>query len=111
VTEAGIAEFVNEDLGALVPAMTAALASAPHMPRHLEKLNATAAEERHLFTIADIRDLPFKVFYPLAFGDDLPPLPPPLPRGVTHLWLAPTFSFRGAAGQRTGWTQSRPYDR
>lgn len=108
VTEAGTGDFVYDDLGLLVPELVTALATG-HVPRRVAKLNRTSVEERHLFLIADIRDLPFAVWHPLAFTDELPPQQPPLPAGITHLWLAPTFSYRVLLGTATGWTQARPY--
>lgn len=76
----------------------------------MDKLNRTPADERHLFVIVHMTDLPDGVMMGVSFGDALPPEDPPLPTGVTHLWLAPEFSQRVLLGTALGWAQTHPYD-
>ena len=75
-----------------------------NIQRHLVKLRRMEADERHLFLILGVYDLPFTLFGSLASGEGLPTGAPALPEGLTHLWLAPEYCWRvliGAAAVST----------
>jgi hypothetical protein len=76
----------------------------PHIARRIQKLTVSAGEERHLFIAVHWSALPFSVAYGLWTGDALPPDAPPLPSGVTHLWLA-GLGQRVLLGDAEGWQQ------
>ncbi len=83
----------------------------PHMAKHVKKLAAAEADERHLFVPVHMSALPFPVFYGLAFGTQLPREAPPSPAPVTHLWLAPSHSRRVLLYDAdNGWKQYEPYN-
>jgi hypothetical protein len=75
--------------------------------RHLAKLMRTGADERHLFLVVGVRDLPFSLFSALGFEKDLPAGAPALPDGLTHLWLAPEYGHRVLFGTPAGWVETR----
>jgi hypothetical protein len=66
--------------------------------------------ERHLFVPVHLTAFPFAIIDALIVGTSLPPTPPPLPSGLTHLWLAPSFGRRVLLGTAEGWSQHYPYD-
>lgn len=109
VTLPALAGFVDKALIGLEAALGTALA-AEHIQKRVAKLSRTAADEYHLFVFVDMRDLSFNVVEALVVGDAIPPGQPPLPSGVTHLWLAPASSKRVLLGTADGWTQAHPYD-
>jgi hypothetical protein len=79
----------------------------PHIQDHVAKLRRTQADERHLFLVVDMYDLPFSLFGALGFADALPAGVPALPQGLTHLWLAPVYGYRVLIGTSAGWTETR----
>lgn len=99
--------------GALV-GLRDALAEAlerPHLRRRVAKLlHVQDADEHHLFVAVHVSGLAFPVFDGLAFGDQLPRVPPPLPKGITDLWLAPDFGRRVLLWHSGRWSQHEPYD-
>jgi len=76
----------------------------PHLARHIQKVAASDGDERHLFITVHWSALPFSVAYGLWTGDALPPDAPPLPTGVTHLWLT-GLGQRVLLGDANGWQQ------
>ena len=100
---------VDHSLAGLRQALAEAFA-VPPMPRHLEKLTRTEADERHLFIPVHRTALPFAVADGLWAGAALPPEPPPLPAAVTHLWLAPALGRRVLLWTPRGWQERHPYD-
>lgn len=78
---------VDSGLAGVADALRGVFAE-PGMAKHLAKVARAGADEGHLFVPVHMSALPFAVLYGLSFGDELPPEPPPLPVGVTHLWLA-----------------------
>ncbi|MGV9725161.1 hypothetical protein [Nocardia beijingensis] len=82
----------------------------PHFPRHFEKLAQAEADQRHLFVPIHRSALPFDVSHNLAMTDDLPTEPPPVPKVITHLWLAPEFSRRVLLWSHEGWSSHKPFD-
>jgi hypothetical protein len=75
--------------------------------RHVAKLRRTQADERHLFLVVDLYDLPFSLFGALGFADRLPAGAPGLPAGLTHLWLAPVYGHRVLIGTPGRWAETR----
>jgi hypothetical protein len=85
--------------------------AAGHLPDHIDKLLAHPdVEERHLFLVIHESALTFELSDTLATGRTMPLEPPPLPHGVTHLWLAHHFSRRVFLGAPGGWSEHYPYD-
>ena len=78
-----------------------------HIQHHVAKLGRTQADERHLFLVVDVDDLPFSLFNALGSGDRLPAGAPALPDGLTHLWLAPVYGHRVLIGTSAGWAETR----
>jgi hypothetical protein len=78
-----------------------------NIQRHMVKLRRMEADERHLFLILGVYDLPFTLFGSLASGEGLPTGAPALPEGLTHLWLAPEYCWRVLIGAAAGWTETR----
>jgi hypothetical protein len=76
-----------------------------HIQHRVEKLRNTQADERHLFLIVDVDDLPFSLLDALGSGDRLPAGAPALPDGLTHLWLAPVYG-RVLIGTSAGWAET-----
>ena len=109
VTPSGRGGGTDRSLRGLCAALTDVF-DAAHMPRHLGKLARAEADERHLFIPLHLSALPFAVSDGLTVGDQLPPNPPPLPAGITHLWLAPQYGRRVLLWTPTGWQQHHPYD-
>ncbi len=102
--------LVDHSLSGLTDALRSALGEA-QMPRHLEKLRAhPEMGERHLYLPIHLTGLPDQLSDALIAGTNLPPEPPPLPDGLTHLWLAHHFGERVLLGTVQGWTEHRPYD-
>lgn len=79
-----------------------------NLRERLDKLLRHDADERHLFVPIHETGLPYPIFDGLAFGECLPPSPPPLPDGISHLWLAPNFSRRVVLWAPGGWQQHTP---
>jgi len=77
-----------------------------HIQDHVAKLRRTQADERHLFLIVDMYDLPYSLFGALGFSDRLPAGAPALPAGLTHLWLAPVYGHRVLIGTSAGWAET-----
>lgn len=100
---------VDDTLAGLRQSLLDAFAEPP-MPRHLAKLASAVADERHLFAFFHHSALPFAVADGLWAGECLPPEPPPLPVGVSHLWLAPAFGRRVLLWTPAGWEEHHPYD-
>ena len=78
-----------------------------NIQRHLDKLRRTKADERHLFLVLGVYDLPFSLFGALGSGERLPTGAPALPEGLTHLWLAPEYCWRVLIGTAVGWAETR----
>jgi hypothetical protein len=78
-----------------------------HIQGHVAKLMRTEADERHLFLIVGVYDLPFSLFGAVGSGDRLPAGAPTVPDGLTHLWLAPEYGHRVLIGTRAGWAETR----
>jgi hypothetical protein len=77
---------------------------------HFQKLGNANADERHLFIPLHTSALPFRISSVLMFDDALPSDSPPVPRHITHLWLAPEYSRRVLLwSQPEGWRNFLPY--
>jgi hypothetical protein len=109
VMPSGDGGAVDEELIGLRAALEAAFATG-NLAGHLAKVGRADTDERHLFLVIHRTALGFPVFYGLAFGDALPPDPPPLPGAVTHLWLAPSLGRRVLLWDGEGWSEHHPYD-
>jgi hypothetical protein len=81
--------------------------NADKIQRHMAKLARTEADERHLFLIVAVSDLPFSLFGALGFENNLPAAAPALPDGLTHVWLAPVYGYRVLIGTPAGWAETR----
>lgn len=103
--------FVDENLTNLADALKQEFDSAPHIPRHFNKLKITEADERHLFVPLHFSALPESEFLGLVCGDSLPPSRPVVPEFLTHLWLAPMYTRRVLLWDRmNGWRNFYPYE-
>jgi hypothetical protein len=111
VVPAGAGGGGDLSLAGLNAALSSALGTT-HLRDRVQKLRSTEVDvaERHLFIPLHRTALPFPVTYGLIVGTVLPPAPPPLPQGLTHLWLAPQFGKRVLLGTADGWTQHQPYE-
>lgn len=79
--------------------------------RRVRKVSSTpGVDQRHLFLILSLDAVPFGVSHGLSFGELLPQSPPPLPAGVTHLWLASGYRQRVVLWDGQIWSQHHPYD-
>jgi hypothetical protein len=74
---------------------------------HVAKLRRTKADERHLFLVVGVYDLPFSLFGALGFADTLPAGVSALPEGLTHVWLVPVYGHRVLIGSSAGWVETR----
>ena len=81
-----------------------------HMPDHLDKLLAHPADARHLALLLGWTGLPLALYDAIVFGDQLPTDPPPLPDGITHLWLIPDFGKRVLLWSPDGWAEHHVFD-
>ena len=106
VTQPSAAVCPDEPFNELDDALSAAF-EITNIQRHLTKLRRTQADERHLFLVVDMYDLPFTLFDALVFGDRLPAGAPALPDDLTHLWLAPESCRRVLIGTSAGWDETR----
>lgn len=79
------------------------------MAKHLRKVAAADADERHLCLWLHRSGLPFAVADGLWTGTTLPPQPPPLPERVTHLWLMPQLGDRVLLWTPDDWQQHHPH--
>ncbi len=88
-----VAPIVGTGLAGLASAVSAILA-AENQKRHIEKLRNCPWPERHLYIDLYEGGLPFPLEVALMDEEIKMPAgrPPRLPRGITHLWLAPRFS-------------------
>lgn len=109
VVPAGRCDMADGTLSGLREALADAF-RLPHMSKRLEKVARAEADEHHLFVLVHDSALPFAVADDLCSGTTLPPDPAPLPAGVTHLWIAPTFGRRVLLWAPDGWQQHYPYD-
>jgi hypothetical protein len=96
--------IVDHDLAGLHHELADAFA-APPFPAHFAKLLATPAEERHLYMAVHLSALSPSVLVGLTSGNALPPVAPPVPAGITHLWLMPQFGRRVLLWDTHGWRQ------
>jgi hypothetical protein len=102
--------MVDHTFAGLTEALRAIFGDA-HMPRHVDKLRAhPEVDERHLFLPVHLTGLPDHLGDAVMRADAVPPEPPPLPEGVTHLWLAHHVGERVLVGTADGWTDHHPYD-
>lgn len=88
VVPAGRGGATDSTLARLRDTLARELAS-PLMEKHVDKLLATDADERHLYLPVHLSVWPFDVADAFQWSTSLPSDPPPLPEGITHLWLAP----------------------
>lgn len=109
VTPQGSGGAVDETLTGLSDALAVAFAR-PTIAHRIDKLLADELSERHLFLAVALSGLPFSDMYGLSWSSVMPLAPPPLPAGLTHLWLAPRFSRRVLLWSPFGWTEHDPYD-
>jgi hypothetical protein len=96
----GMALWVGETLG-----------SEP-VSRRVAKLGAAGLEERHLYLIVHWSGMAFPTYCGLTFEATVPPVPPPLPDAVTHLWIDGAFRSGGVLrwAPDGGWSRHHPYD-
>jgi hypothetical protein len=101
---------VDDSLPDFAAELQTAFNAAPHIADHFAKLAREVADEHHLFIPLHDTALPFTLASGLAFGNQLPTDPPPVPPEITHLWLAPAFSSRVLLWSRVeGWRHFFPY--
>jgi hypothetical protein len=112
VVPAGSGGPVDDSLPGFAVELRAAFDAAPHIQSHFEKLaRETAADERHLLIPLHDTALSFTLTSGLAFANQLPSDPPPVPPSITHLWLAPAFSSRVLLWRQSeGWRNFFPYN-
>lgn len=111
VTPSASGGAVDEELESLT-AVLAGVFQVPSVARRISKVgSAPGVDERHLFLILSLDAVAFGTSYGLSFGSLLPNLPPPLPDGVTHLWLASGYGRRVLLWDGDVWSQHYPYDR
>jgi len=87
-----------------VSAPLEATLSSQNLVRHIDKLLRSEEEERHLFLIVGWTSLTLSAVFELLDPEQLPSIPPSVPEGITHLWLATGFGggvLRWARG--VGW--------
>jgi len=100
---------VDDSLTGFSAELQTAFNAAPHIAEHFAKLAREVADEHHLFIPLHDTALPFALTAGLAFGDQLPTDPPPIPAGISHLWLAPPFTGRVLLWSRSaGWRDFFP---
>jgi len=103
--------------GGVVPVTGDALAlwlgdwvSAPSRSDNVRKLRASGCEERHLFVcLAFLSPVAFTAADVLLHDEGaLPTVPPNLPQGITHVWVAGLWNGGDLFGwsEPTGWTRS-----
>jgi hypothetical protein len=112
ITQPGAGGFSDETFSQLDQALSKAF-DRTVIQRHLDKLRRTQADERHLFLVLGVYDLPFSLFQALGFDDKLPTGAPGLPNSLTHLWLAPVYGRRvliGTSAARARLDHSLPGD-
>jgi hypothetical protein len=110
VTPGGAGGAVDEKLEGL-PAELAQVLRAEPVARRIAKLaSAEGLTQRHLFLILSLDSLRFGTSYGLAFGEFLPQEAPPLPPGITHLWIATGYGHRVLLWDGQAWSQHHPYD-
>lgn len=109
VTLAPIWAFEGEGIKPL-PDELASLLSVERMRSKVAKLDRTGLDERHLFLHARPTAFTAPVFLALAFSEDLPHGPPPLPAGLHRLWLTAEPYARGGVLTATsdGWQRLPP---
>ncbi|NAS24511.1 hypothetical protein GT755_22825 [Herbidospora sp. NEAU-GS84] len=84
----------------------------PTVQAKIRKLMATGLAERHLFLHVRPSAFSFPVYDGLAFGIDLPLLPPQLPPELSQVWLLSGWQAGGvvrAIGPNE-WRRDQPYD-
>jgi len=108
VTSSGRGGGVDSSLRGLRAALLEMFAQ-DGVGKHLRKVAAANADERHLCLWLHRSALPFAVAEGLWTGTTLPPEPPPLPERVTHLWLMPQLGERVLLWTPDGWQQHLPY--
>ena len=106
ITQPSAAVFPDETFNGLDEALSAAF-DTTNIQRHVAKLGRTQADERHLFLVVGVYDLPFSLYDALLFGQRLPAGVPALPEDLTHLWLAPQHCRRVLIGTPHGWSETR----
>jgi hypothetical protein len=111
VTPSATGGAVDEQLESMNEVL-AALYEVPSVARRIEKLRSTlGVDQRHLFLILSLDAVPFGTSYGLSFGSLLPTSPPPMPDGLSHLWLATGYGRRVLLWDSVRWSQHYPYDR
>jgi hypothetical protein len=70
----------------------------------LAKLLRDPLPERHLYLRVEMSGLSFPSYDALLMAYGPPPEPPPLPDGITHLWLMPALGATVLAWSPVGWT-------
>lgn len=100
----------DDELESLTEVLTEVF-KVPSVARRINKVgSAPGVDQRHLFLILSLDALPFGTSYGLSFGSLLPKSPPPLPDGLTHLWLASGYGRRVLLWDGDVWSQHYPYD-
>lgn len=99
--------FVDENLAGLHTELTKAL-NGPTLNRRVTKLLSDPLPERQLFVIIKMTALDFSSYLGLMDGERLLPDPPPLPTGITHLWLMPAHGRHVYLWSRSSWSLHCP---
>jgi hypothetical protein len=110
LTEDATGFMVDHGFAGLSDTLTSAFTEG-HLPGHVAKLlDHPDVDERHLYLPVHLTGLPDQLSDALMTGTTMPPEPPPLPEGLTHLWLAHHFGQRLLLGTAEGWTEHHPYN-
>jgi hypothetical protein len=101
--------FPDEQLVGL-PAAIEELLEVEVIARHVEKLLAHDADERHLFVFIGLGGLPAAQYFPLtAEVQVLPRRVPSLPAGLSHLWLKTEYGPSLVCCTPGGWSEHRVF--
>jgi hypothetical protein len=99
----GIGGQIDRPMATFAADLAAALAT-PRVSGKLAKLLRDPLPERHLYLRVEMSGLPFPSYDALLMACGPPSEPPPLPEGITHLWLMPALGATVLGWSPVGWT-------